>query len=73
MPDDPEKEPSLMSGFAQAMTLSAELVATTAVGTGLGWLADRWLGTLPFLTVLGAVLGGTGGITRVWRSWKAKM
>ncbi len=26
-------------------------------GTGLGWLADRWLGTNPYLTLAGFLVG----------------
>lgn len=71
MPDDKD-EPPLLSGFGQAMGLSAELVATTLVGLGLGWLADGWIGTRPLFTALGALLGGAAGVNGVYRSWKRR-
>ena len=69
---DPKRNDSLMSGFGQAMGVSAELVTTTAVGTTLGWLADRGLHTHWVFAFIGALLGGAGGILRVSRSWKKK-
>lgn len=36
---------------------TTELVSGVAVWMGLGWLADRWLGTDPWLMLAGAVLG----------------
>ncbi|MGH2769496.1 MAG: AtpZ/AtpI family protein [Actinomycetota bacterium] len=72
MPDDPDREPPLMSGFGQAMSLSMEMVVTTLVGLGLGWLADAGLNTGPLFTVVGVMLGAAGGINRAYRSWKTR-
>ena len=33
----------------------------------LGFLADRWLGTAPWLVILGIVLGAYSGFVRLWR------
>jgi ATP synthase protein I len=35
-------------------------------GTLLGYFADRWLGTDPWLVVTGIVLGAYSGFVRVW-------
>ena len=35
-------------------------------GTLLGWLADRWLDTEPWLVVAGIVLGSVNGFYRMW-------
>lgn len=69
MPDEPKRTPSVMSGFGEAMGLAAEIVATTFVGIGLGWLISRWLGNTPLFVMLGAILGGAAGITRLYRQW----
>ncbi|MCA1841106.1 MAG: AtpZ/AtpI family protein [Actinomycetota bacterium] len=69
---DPKRSNSPTSGFGQAMGLSIEMVTTTAVGTGLGWLVDRGLHTKWVFLLIGALLGGAGGITRVYRSWTKK-
>lgn len=72
MPNPPERKPSPMSGYSQAMGLSAELVATTAVGVGLGWLADKGLNTSPLFIFIGALVGGAAGISRIFRTWSKK-
>jgi F0F1-type ATP synthase assembly protein I len=70
MPDDPSRKMSAYSGFGLAMGLSAELVATTGVGLGLGWLADRALHTSPAFLFVGALMGGAAGVMRLYRTWK---
>lgn len=53
-----------------AMGLAIEMVVTTLVGVGIGWLLGSWLGALPFFVVMGALLGGVGGMMRLQRVWK---
>jgi ATP synthase protein I len=36
-------------------------------GTLIGFFADRWLGTGPWLVVIGIVVGSYSGFLRVWR------
>jgi ATP synthase protein I len=36
-------------------------------GTLIGYFADKWLGTDPWLVVTGIVLGSYSGFMRVWR------
>ena len=55
------------SGFARGFRLSSELVAGVLVGAGLGWLIDRWLGTLPWGMFVFALLGFTAGVLNVMR------
>jgi ATP synthase protein I len=43
--------------YAAAFTLFACVAALTVVG----WLADRWFGTKPWLLVAGIVLGAIAG------------
>jgi ATP synthase protein I len=42
-------------------------VAGVLVGAGLGWLIDRWLGTLPWGMFVFALLGFTAGVLNVMR------
>jgi ATP synthase protein I len=56
------------SGFARGFRLSSELVAGVLVGAGLGWLIDRWLGSLPWGTFVFALVGFTAGVLNVMRS-----
>jgi ATP synthase protein I len=49
-------------GFAFA--IASHLVAGLAVGAGIGYLLDRWLGTLPAFLLTFFVLGaGAGGMS----------
>jgi len=41
-------------------------------GALLGLLADRWLGTEPWLVVIGSLLGIYSGFVNVWR-WSKEM
>lgn len=56
----PNPEDNRKSGLAYAagFTLFASVVS---VG-GLGWLLDRWLGTQPWLLVVGIALGSAVGL-----------
>jgi ATP synthase protein I len=56
------------SAFARGFRLSSELVAGVLVGAGIGWLLDRWLGTLPWGMFVFALLGFTAGVVNVIRS-----
>ena len=55
------------SGFARGFRLSSELVAGVLVGAGLGWLIDKWLGTLPWGMFVFALVGFTAGVLNVMR------
>lgn len=46
--------------------MMAELLSATFVWGGIGWLADRWLDTAPWLMVAGFVVGWATGIYLLW-------
>lgn len=56
----------LLTGVDHAATMGMELVAGILLYAGLGGLADRWLGTGPWLLVVGALLGNGAGIYLIW-------
>jgi len=56
------------SGYARGFRLSSELVAGVAVGAGLGWLIDRWLGISPWGLIVFLLLGFAAGVLNVMRS-----
>jgi F0F1-type ATP synthase assembly protein I len=51
----------------QHATMGLELVGYVLAFTGLGYLLDWWLGTTPWFTLGGALLGITGGLTKTIR------
>lgn len=54
------------TGLDQASVMGLELLAGILTWAGLGWLADRWLGTTPWLFGVGAMLGFAAGLYLVW-------
>jgi ATP synthase protein I len=55
------------SAFARGFRLSSELVAGVLVGAALGWLIDRWLGSVPWGMFVFSLLGFTAGVLNVMR------
>jgi len=58
-PEDDQQEVNRKTGLAYAAALS--LFAAVLAGLIVGWLLDRWLGTWPWLLVVGLVLGSVAG------------
>ena len=54
--------------FGQALHLAIEMMAALAVGAGLGWLLDSWLGTKPWLFVIFIFVGIAAGILNAFRA-----
>lgn len=62
------KRTSSTSGYAQAMKISSEFIAGVLVGSAIGWLLDRWLGTSPIALVICLLLGFASGVLNVLRA-----
>ncbi len=60
-----EEPPGTSLGLA--LRVGVELVSALAVGFGIGWLLDYWLGTRPWLMLVFCLLGGAAGILNVYR------
>jgi ATP synthase protein I len=58
--EDSPQETNRKSGLAYAAGFT--LFASVAGFTGLGWLADKWFQTTPWLLILGIVLGSAAGL-----------
>ena len=54
-------------GFAFATRLGLELVIAVAVGAVLGYGVDHWLGSTPWMMIIGVFLGGVAGMLNVYR------
>lgn len=54
-------------------TGSYELVLSPLLLALLGYLLDRWLGTLPLLTVLFALAGLTGACVKIYYRYQSEM
>ena len=61
------EDDAFRKGLALATRVGLELVAATVLGAGLGYGLDRWLGTRPWLLVVGVMLGSAAGFLAVYR------
>ncbi|MGM0819558.1 MAG: AtpZ/AtpI family protein [Actinomycetota bacterium] len=57
---------ALARGADQASVMSVELLGGIGTWMAIGWLADRWLDTGPWLMVAGALLGNAAGLYLIW-------
>jgi ATP synthase protein I len=65
MPGRDDEETNRKSGIAYAAALT--LFVSVATLCGAGWLLDRWLGTRPWLMVVGLILGAVAGFYEFFR------
>jgi ATP synthase protein I len=57
--------------LADVLSFGWVLPAAIAAGAGLGWLADRALGTLPVATIVLGLLGFAAGILQIYREMES--
>lgn len=56
----------LWRGADQSSAMGAEFMAAILVWSGIGWLADNWLGTMPWFMGGGALIGNAAGLYLIW-------
>ncbi|MGH7311023.1 MAG: AtpZ/AtpI family protein [Candidatus Rokuibacteriota bacterium] len=66
----PGPEPAYKS-VGELASIGVALVLATVIGLGAGYYADRWLGTSPWLTLVGLGLGIVAGFVTLFRSVKS--
>jgi ATP synthase protein I len=57
---------AVTEGWMEGGSFLGSILAGTGLGLGLDW----WLGTTPWLVIIGVVLGSYSGFARVWQSIK---
>ena len=67
----PTREPSAWHALAELSSIGIAMVLSTVIGLAGGYYADRWLGTSPWLMLLGLGLGIAAGFVSMVRSIKA--
>lgn len=65
--DDHEGPRRRAEGVGLGFRIGIEFVSAVAVGTGMGWALDTWLGTMPWFMVLFLFVGGAAGVMNVYR------
>ena len=63
----------LYQGFGETLALAFEVAFTPVIIGFMGYGLDRWLGTLPILTIVFAVLAVVGMSVRLYYGYEARM
>ena len=63
--DTPTKQ--VHSAVNDGWMRGGSFVSSIIAGTLLGYFADMWLGTEPWLVITGVVLGSYAGFVKVWQ------
>ena len=66
----PAGEPNAWRALGELSTIGITLVVATVIGLAGGYYLDRWLGTSPWLTLIGLVLGIAAGFVNLFRAVK---
>ena len=66
----PSGEESSWKALAELSSIGMTLVLATVIGLAVGYYLDRWLGTSPWLIMIGLGLGIAAGFVNFFRSVK---
>ncbi|MBI2158838.1 MAG: AtpZ/AtpI family protein [Candidatus Rokubacteria bacterium] len=64
----PSGEKGTWRALGELSGIGITLVVATVIGLAAGYYADRWLGTAPWLMLLGLGLGIAAGFVNLFRS-----
>ena len=67
----PPGEPSTWRALGELSSLGVAMVLATIIGLGGGYYADRWLGTSPWLLLIGLGFGIAAAFVILFRSTRA--
>ena len=56
------------AGMAYGLKIASEFVSAILVGSAIGWVSDKWLGTTPFGLIVFLILGFAAGVLNVMRA-----
>jgi ATP synthase protein I len=66
----PPGEKDTWKALAELSMIGMTMVLSTVIGLAGGYFADRWLGTKPWLTLIGLGFGIAAGFVSFFRSVK---
>jgi ATP synthase protein I len=66
----PTGDPSAWKALGELSTIGLTLVIATVIGLAGGYYLDRWLGTSPWLTLIGLLFGIAAGFVNLFRAVK---
>ena len=62
-----KKDDGFKGGIGIAFRMGAELVVATLLGALIGYTLDHYLGTAPFLLIVGLIFGMLAGFLSLYR------
>ncbi len=68
MPSDRQQKISTIKTIGALSTVGFSFVLAIVLGVAAGYYLDRWLGTSPWLFLLGFVFGLVAGVLNVYRA-----
>jgi ATP synthase protein I len=66
----PKGEDNAWKALGELSTIGLTLVLSTVIGLAGGYYLDRWLGSSPWLTLIGLLFGIAAGFVNLFRSVK---
>jgi ATP synthase protein I len=66
----PAGDPSAFRALGELSAVGLTLVVATVIGLAGGYYLDGWLGTSPWLTLIGLLFGIAAGFVNLFRSVK---
>jgi len=66
-----DEQPSPWKGAGEVAQIGLTLVVATVIGLGVGYYLDLWLGTRPWLLLVGLVFGIAAGFLNIFRAARA--
>lgn len=67
MPLSTEEKQRLFNDLRLYGSLGIEMAAAVLIGTLTGYWADKWLGTQPWILIIGFILGAAAGFRSLYR------
>jgi ATP synthase protein I len=67
MPLSKEERKRLAGDLRLYGSLGIEMAASVLIGTFIGYWIDKWLGTLPWILIIGFVFGAAAGFRNLYR------
>jgi ATP synthase protein I len=67
MPLSKEEKERLFRDLRLYGSLGIEMAAAVLIGTLMGYWADKWLGTQPWILIVGFILGAAAGFRNLFR------
>ena len=67
MPLSTEEKQRLFRDLRLYGSLGIEMTAAVLIGTLVGYWADKWLGTQPWILIIGFIFGAAAGFRNLYR------